>query len=191
MANKFAHAVALAALLATPAFAQSTTVTTQPAAPPPSTTTTTVQTQPAQPAPSTTTVQTQPAQTQPGTQVVVNPGEPSAPPPSTRVRVRADPDVTTVETRSSVSPLQIVAVDALYGGLAGLAIGGGIALINQGNNWQRDLSIGAGVGVLAGGIFGGFDAFSRSSNNNTSRAAADPTPASNTGGSAFSMRAGF
>ena len=191
MANKIAYAVALAALIAAPAFAQ-TTVTTQSAPPPPSTTTTTVQTQPATPPSSTTTVQTQPAQTQPGTQVVVvNPAEPTTTTaPATRVRVRADPDVTTVETRPSVSPLQIIAMDALYGGLAGVAIGGGVALINQGNNWQRDLSLGAGIGVLAGGIFGGFDAFSRS-NNNTTHAAADPGHSSNTGGSALAMRGRF
>ena len=50
--------------------------------------------------------------------------------------------------------------DALYGGLAGLAIGGGIALLNNGDNWQRDLAIGAGAGLLVGAIFGAVDAAS-------------------------------
>ena len=54
----------------------------------------------------------------------------------------------------------LIVRDALYGGLAGLAIGGGIALLNNGDNWQRDLAIGAGAGLLVGAIFGAVDAAS-------------------------------
>lgn len=177
MRTPIALVLALAAGLPVPALAQTTTtVQTEPqAAPPPNpppstTTTTTVQTQP-----SSTTVQTQPAQQPPSstTQVVVNPSDPP-PAPATRVRVSAEPDVTTIETRSSTPPLQIIAVDALYGGLIGAVVGGGITLIEQGNNWQRNLAVGAGVGVLGGVAFGVYDASTRGSN--VSRAAADPVP---------------
>jgi hypothetical protein len=65
-------------------------------------------------------------------------------------------EVVTVETVRS--PAAVIATDALYGGLAGLAIGGGIALINNGNNWERDLALGAGIGLLAGGVYGAVDA---------------------------------
>ena len=64
--------------------------------------------------------------------------------------------------QSRRSTLSIIATDALYGGLAGLAIGAGVALIEGGNNWGRDLSVGAGVGLLVGGIFGAIDAASMS-----------------------------
>ena len=47
----------------------------------------------------------------------------------------------------------IVATDALYGGIAGAAIGAGVALIN-GNNYGRDIAIGAGIGLIAGGVVG-------------------------------------
>src|SRR2546421_340440 len=50
--------------------------------------------------------------------------------------------------------------DALYGGLAGLAIGAGVALLEQDHNWGRDLSIGAGAGLLVGAAFGAVDAAS-------------------------------
>jgi hypothetical protein len=52
----------------------------------------------------------------------------------------------------------IIATDALYGGLAGLAIGGGVALLNNDGNWGRDLAVGAGAGLIIGGIFGAVDA---------------------------------
>lgn len=184
MRKNIALAVALAAGLAVPAFAQTTTtVQTQPQAapPPPPATTTTVQTQPST---SSTTVQTQPSQ--PSTQVVVNPNDPPPPPRTTRVRV--DPDVTTVETHSTTPPLQIVAVDALYGGLIGTVIGGGITLIEQGNNWQRDLAVGAGVGVLAGAAFGAYDASTRS--NVVTHAAADAAPGSSNTGREFAAVSG-
>ena len=59
------------------------------------------------------------------------------------------------------------AVDALVRrrikrGLAGLAVGGGVALIQNDGNWGRDLAVGAGVGLLIGGIFGAVDAASMS-----------------------------
>ena len=68
-------------------------------------------------------------------------------------------DVFGVETHRSA--MSIIAQDALYGGIAGLAIGGGVALLNNDGNWGRDLAIGAGAGLLIGGIFGAVDAASR------------------------------
>lgn len=67
-----------------------------------------------------------------------------------------------VEVTGRRAPVQVIATDALYGGIAGLAIGGGVALLNSGNDWQRDLAIGAGAGLLIGGIFGAVDAASSS-----------------------------
>jgi hypothetical protein len=67
-------------------------------------------------------------------------------------------DVVEVQTRRS--PGAVIATDALYGGIAGLAIGAGVALLEGSNNWWRDLSIGAGAGLLIGGIFGAVDAAS-------------------------------
>ncbi len=63
-----------------------------------------------------------------------------------------------VEVQAHRSPVAIIATDALYGGLAGLAIGAGVALINSDHDWGRDLALGAGVGLLAGGVFGAIDA---------------------------------
>jgi hypothetical protein len=65
-------------------------------------------------------------------------------------------EVVEVNTRRSVGA--VVVQDALYGGLAGLAIGGGVALLNNGNDWARDLAIGAGAGLIVGGVFGAVDA---------------------------------
>ena len=51
----------------------------------------------------------------------------------------------------------VIASDALYGLLIGVVIGTGVALINNDFNnggWGRDLSIGAGVGLVIGGIVG-------------------------------------
>ncbi len=44
-------------------------------------------------------------------------------------------------------------IDALYGGLAGVLIGAGVALID-GGNWGRDLGIGAGAGIIVGAALG-------------------------------------
>jgi len=63
-----------------------------------------------------------------------------------------------VEVQTHRSPMSVIAQDALYGGIVGLAIGGAVALLNGGDNWGRDLAIGAGAGLLVGGIFGAFDA---------------------------------
>jgi hypothetical protein len=65
-----------------------------------------------------------------------------------------------VEVQATRNPAAVIARDALYGGLAGLAVGGGIALLNSGDNWQRDLMIGAGAGLLVGAVFGAVDAAS-------------------------------
>ncbi len=54
----------------------------------------------------------------------------------------------------------VILYDALYGGLIGVAIGAGVALINNdfnNGNWGRDLAIGGGVGLIAGGVFGAVD----------------------------------
>ena len=65
-----------------------------------------------------------------------------------------------VEVQATRNPAAVIARDALYGGIAGLAVGGGIALLNSGDNWGRDLMIGAGAGLLVGAIFGAVDAAS-------------------------------
>jgi hypothetical protein len=65
-------------------------------------------------------------------------------------------EVVEVQTRRSAAA--VIAQDALYGGIAGLAIGAGVALLNGGDNWGRDLAIGAGAGLLIGGVFGAIDA---------------------------------
>jgi hypothetical protein len=65
-----------------------------------------------------------------------------------------------VEVQTHRNPGAIIASDALYGGLAGLAIGAGVALIENDHNWGRDLAVGAGVGLLVGAAFGAVDAAS-------------------------------
>jgi len=66
-----------------------------------------------------------------------------------------------IEVSGHHSAAGVVASDALYGGLAGLAIGAGVALLNNdfnsGGNWGRDLAIGAGAGLIIGGVFGAVD----------------------------------
>lgn len=62
-----------------------------------------------------------------------------------------------VEVNGRRNAGSVIASDALYGGIAGLAIGGGVALLNGGDNWGRDLAIGAGAGLIIGGIFGAVD----------------------------------
>ena len=153
---------ALVALLALPALAQTTTVQEQPG------TSTTVQS-----SPGTTTVQTKPQpqpQPQPGTQVVVNP-PPAEPPPATTTRVRTY-DTPVIEEHHR-APMAIIATDALYGGVAGVLVGGGIALLTDGDHWQRDLMIGAGVGILSGVGVGVVQAVSESNDSPRARAVAD------------------
>ena len=165
-----------AALLSLPALAQTTTVQQQPG-----TTTTTVQNPPPPPPP------------QPGTQVVVNPPPESAPPPSTTTRtiVREEPVV--VEEEHRRAPMAIVATDALYGGLAGVLVGGGVALLdNNGDHWQRDLMIGAGVGILAGVGVGIAEAVIEANEPPRTRAVADqvvrPEGGRSPGGPALTVR---
>lgn len=148
---------ALAALLSLPALAQTTTtVQSAPGS-------TTVQTQPPPPPP-------QPA---PGTQVVVNPPPDNSPPPGTTTRVRTYDEPVVVEEEHRRAPMAVVATDALYGGLAGVLVGGGVALLDNGDHWQRDLMIGAGVGILAGVGVGIAQVLIESNDSPRTRAVAD------------------
>ncbi len=79
-----------------------------------------------------------------------------------------------VEVQTHRSPAAIIAQDALYGGLAGLAIGAGIALITDSGNWGRDLAIGAGAGLLVGAAYGAVEAASYSDRARTGFARAFP-----------------
>jgi hypothetical protein len=168
------------ACVALPALAQTTTtVTSQPqqqAAPPP-------------PPPPTTTVTTQTPPPPPSTQVVVNPSDPNAPPPPPpRTTVRADDDVGVVAAPSGRSAVAIIATDAIYGGVAGAVIGGGITLINQGDHWARNIMVGAGIGILAGSAYGVYESATQTPERRAV-AVADPG-ASNVNGPAFTALAG-
>jgi hypothetical protein len=180
--------IAMAALSSLPAFAQSTTVQQQPG------TTTTVQS-----TPGSTTVQTQPQPpppSQPGTQVVVNPPPPESappPPPATTTRVRTYEQPVVVEERHR-APMAIIATDALYGGIAGALVGGGIALLNDGDHWQRDLMIGAGGGILVGVGIGVVQAVMDSNDNPRTTAVSDqvrPVGARAPGGTALAVMGHF
>lgn len=93
-------------------------------------------------------------------QVVVNPpeqasGQPQGgttvvnpPPQTTPVYVAGDPP------REPRNPIGTVALDAAYGGLAGLLVGTGVALVDEWDDWERKLSIGAGLGLIAGAAVG-------------------------------------
>ena len=65
-----------------------------------------------------------------------------------------------VEVQTHRSATSVIATDALYGGVAGLAVGAGVALLSSDGNWGRDLAVGAGAGLIIGGIFGAVDAAS-------------------------------
>ncbi len=78
--------------------------------------------------------------------------------PQTEKGLQAD----VVEVQTHRSPGAVIAQDALYGGVAGLAIGAGVALLSNDGNWGRDLAVGAGAGLVIGGIFGAVDAASMS-----------------------------
>src|SRR5207248_2014031 len=121
-----------------------------------------------------TTDQQKPPPPPPSTQVVANPNENPPPPPRTQVRVDEPTSVETVPSGRSAAA--IVATDALYGGIAGTLIGGGITLIDQGNHWERDLMMGAGIGILVGAGFGVYEAATQPAPR-VVRAAADPNPA--------------
>ena len=166
------------ACVAFPALAQTTTtVTSQPqqqAAPPP-------------PPPPTTTVTTQTAPPPPSPQVNVNPSDPNTtPPPPPRTTVVDDTGVVTAPTgRSAVA---IIATDAIYGGVAGAVIGGGITLIQQGDHWARNLMLGAGIGILAGSAYGVYESATQTPERRAV-AVADPG-ASNVNGLAFTAYSG-
>jgi len=75
--------------------------------------------------------------------------------------------VAVVESRPSAGG--IIARDAIGGALAGAAVGGGVILYRryvengsngQWGNWQRDLALGAGIGLAVGLVFGAVDAAS-------------------------------
>jgi hypothetical protein len=65
-----------------------------------------------------------------------------------------------VEVQTHRSPVAVIASDALYGGIAGLAVGAGVALLENAHDWGRDLAVGAGVGLIIGAAFGAVDAAS-------------------------------
>ena len=67
-----------------------------------------------------------------------------------------------VESEAGRPPLQTVVVGAAYGGVAGLLVGAGISLINEGDNLGRDLMIGVGAGLIVGAAVGGIQAYSES-----------------------------
>jgi hypothetical protein len=175
------------ALVVAPAYAQ-TTVDVPPG------TSTTVQSQPPPPPPPSTTVEVQqaprPAPAQPGTQVVVNPQsgpEPAAPP--ARVTRYDNPDV--VETHPHRPAMATIAIDALYGGIAGVAVGAGVALIGQDtNHWARDLTVGAGAGLLVGGAIGVVEAVSDANDHPVRRAEADIPSNGGTAPSGFAFSYG-
>jgi len=184
-------AVLAGAIIAAPAIAQ-TTVDAPPG------TTTTVQSQPQQaPPPPSTTVEVQqapqPAPPPPGTQVVVNPQPapaPAAPAPS---RVNRYDTTDVVESHPHRPAMVTIATDALYGGIAGLAVGAGVALIaNDSNHWPRDLMVGAGAGLLIGGAIGAVEAVSDASDHTTTtrRAEADIRDSGGRAPSGFSLSYG-
>lgn len=49
-------------------------------------------------------------------------------------------------------------MSALYGGLAGVLVGGAVGLL-EGANYGRDIAMGAGVGILVGTVLGASHAF--------------------------------
>jgi hypothetical protein len=174
--------ILLAAAISLPTYAQTTTtVTTDPppqtaAAPPPqspqspSTQVVVNPPPPNQAAPAPDPVPASPPATPPPppAQVVVAPVES----PPTFVR---DEGISVENRPAGRSAVAIVAVDGLYGGIAGGIVGGGVTLIDQGNNWARDIMVGAGIGVLVGASYGVFEAATQ--NRGPDRAIADRNPA--------------
>ncbi len=59
-----------------------------------------------------------------------------------------------VEQQPAPNPFATVAIDAAWGGLAGLVVGFGVTLVNSFDHWDRDLMVGAGAGVLVGAAVG-------------------------------------
>ncbi|MFL5264028.1 MAG: hypothetical protein ACJ79L_16630 [Anaeromyxobacteraceae bacterium] len=108
-------------------------------------------------------------------QVVVNPPSgaqgsvPPPPPPTVNVNPpavgtygQAYPPPTVERQGESRSSLEVVAIDAAYGALAGLLVGAGVALIANNDDWGRDLMIGTGAGILVGAAVGGIHAYNAS-----------------------------
>lgn len=96
------------------------------------------------------------------------------PPPPSHVAVD---DAPAVEVASPTrAPAAVVATDGIYGGLAGVLVGGGVTLIDQGNHWDRNLMVGAGVGLVAGVAYGIYEVVSAPHPSGL-RAAADRNPA--------------
>ena len=106
--------------------------------------------------------------------------------------VQGDQGLQDIFGPSRRSTVSVIASDALYGGLVGLAIGAGVALLsgdfNSGGNWGRDLAVGAGAGLIIGGIFGAVDVAA-----NSDRSFTDALPVErNRGfGKVGGFRAGF
>jgi hypothetical protein len=63
-------------------------------------------------------------------------------------------DEVVVDRRSTRSPMVTIATDAAAGGLAGLLVGFGVALVDEFDDWDRNLMVGAGIGVLVGAAVG-------------------------------------
>ncbi|ACG72077.1 conserved hypothetical protein [Anaeromyxobacter sp. K] len=94
-------------------------------------------------------------------QVVVNPpqgtGSGDQPPSTTVVNpppAYGSPVVVDRYTRERRNPLATIVTDAAYGGVGGLLVGTGVALVNDWDHWERDLSMGAGIGIIVGAAFG-------------------------------------
>lgn len=90
---------------------------------------------------------------------------------TTTTRHSLPDDVVAVETNRP-SPGGVILRDAVGGAVLGTAVGGGGALysryVQNGSNgdwgnWQRDLALGAGIGLAAGLVLGVVDAASSSS----------------------------
>jgi hypothetical protein len=82
-----------------------------------------------------------------------------APVPSSTTAVVPPPpayrqDEVVVDRRTSPSPMVTIATDAAAGGLAGLLVGFGVALVDEFDDWDRNLMVGAGIGVLVGAAVG-------------------------------------
>ena len=89
----------------------------------------------------------------------------------------------------AVGQLRTVALDGLYGAVLGLAVGGGILLVESTHEdldaiWAETLSISTGIGLLLGLAVGTFDVLAPfASRHGAPPAAADPGPAAPGGGS--------
>jgi hypothetical protein len=92
-------------------------------------------------------------------------GSASLLPPSPVTSTSFAQQVTTVESHPSAAG--IIARDAIGGAVAGAAVAGGVILWRRyvesngtWGNWQRDLALGAGIGLAVGLVFGAVDAAS-------------------------------